>query len=657
MAKETLLGVATSAVLPPGATVSGRFVVEGLRTQLGPVCIYAARDQRTQRPVGLWAIPAGIIGPDVINATRAAVKAAAGAAHKDLVVPFGSSTDATGTLFIASEPIGQTSARDLIDRKRAEGHVHGLAAAYSVLAHAMNGLVAAHAVLAHGAVSPELIRIDEQGHVKLAGLGLLAPLVMAGSVRPEYVAPEVRAGSPPTAQSDIFSLGAVLYEMCTGFPPDPSRPATSLVEGLPATFDIIIENCLADSPADRFESVTEMKGALASLVAPTIAPPPSEALDVPIEFDVEIDVSAAVAAAPPRRLTIPPGTIRQSTRPGAPHNAPPAGGYDPMAQGIPPPAAAPQIGSRVSMVGEMPAPVSDNSRLSSVDLKGLLDAATTDDAQRWMFVRGGLDHGPLSARELIQSIIRNDVMDDDVVFNMDSGERRKLGEWPQYREFAEQAREKRKRVQHQKEVKGAIRDDAISIKAKGAVAVALVMVVAIIGVVYYKTLGPGRAFARRQAEFEAAVARGQLHLASGGLQVLEAPTSPPPGSTTRRAHSGGGGGGFQGSYEAAMNAPIEFNFGSGNMGGGVLNDREIAGPLNAALGRFGSCATAELARGGAARNVSMRIAVGGNGSAIGLSVPSGSGAFRSCVGGVVRGIRWRAFGGPRMGFSWGFSLQ
>jgi transposase-like protein len=293
--------------------------------------------------------------------------------------------------------------------------------------------------------------------------------------------------------------------------------------------------------------------------------------------------------------------------------------------------------------------------VNNVDLKGLLDEATANDAPRWMFVRGGLDHGPLSARELIQAIVRNEVTEDDIVFNMDSGERKKLTQWPQYREFAEQARDKRRKDQHTREVKSAIADESVSTRAKSAVAVAIVAVAAIIGVVYYKTLGPGRSLARRQAELDDALAHGQLHLSEGGLQVLPAP---PPSAAHRSGGGGGGGGGFGfTSYDNAMNQPIEFNFGGSGPGGGTLNDNEISAPLNASLGRFGSCATAEMARGGTVRQVQMRIAVAGNGQPFGLSVASGSGAFRGCVASVVRSLRWRAFGGPRIGFAWGFSLE
>lgn len=658
MRNATLPGVAAGTVLGPGSVVSGRFQIENLSTLLGQIVVYAAKDQRTQRPVALWAVPPGLLRPDALAATRNAVKAASAVSHKDLVVPFGSSTDPSGTLFIATEPLGAMHVGELIKKKSADGHVHGPNAAYQLLAHAMNGLAAAHAAqLAHGAIIPTLLRVDEAGHVRLAGVGLVAPLVASGAVDPSYVAPEVRKGAAPTARSDVYSLGAMLYELCTGKPPNPAIAATSLVPGLPTTFDIIIENCLADSPNDRFESVTEMKGALASLVAPTVNPPPaSEGLDVPIEFDLDIDVNAAIAAAPPKRLTSspPPAAGQRAAAGPAIPGPPPTPAFDPASGHAP-------IGARISMVDPMtaaPAGGAAEPRMSSVDLKGLLDEATANDAPRWMFVRGGLDHGPLSARELIQAIIRNEVLEDDVVFNMDSGERRKLMQWPQYREFAEQAREKRKKDQHAREVRSAIAEDTVSTRAKSAVAVAAVFMAALIGVVYYKTLSPSARQARRQAELDDALARGQIRMAEGGLQVLEAPrpetTGGGGGGGGRRS---GGGGGYAGSYEAAMNTPIEFNFGGSGPGGGTLSDREISAPLNASLGRFGSCATAEIARGGSARQVQMRIAVGGNGAPIGVTVLSGSGAFKGCVAGVVRGLRWRAFGGPRIGFAWGFSLQ
>lgn len=106
------------------------------------------------------------------------------------------------------------------------------------------------------------------------------------------------------------------------------------------------------------------------------------------------------------------------------------------------------------------------------------------------------------------------------------------------------------------------------------------------------------------------------------------------------------------SYESAMSAPIDFNFAAGGGGGGgTLSDPEIVRPLNGNLGRFAGC----LAD-GSARHVNLRLVIGGNGRAVGVSVANGSSAVRSCVAGVVRSLSWRAFGGPRIGLSWGFGF-
>ena len=53
--------------LNPGSVVSGRFQIEGLQTLIGQIVVYSAKDQRTQRPVSLWAIPPGILRPDVVR--------------------------------------------------------------------------------------------------------------------------------------------------------------------------------------------------------------------------------------------------------------------------------------------------------------------------------------------------------------------------------------------------------------------------------------------------------------------------------------------------------------------------------------------------------------------------------------------------------------
>src|SRR5262249_8264845 len=106
------------------------------------------------------------------------------------------------------------------------------------------------------------------------GMGVTGALV--GS--PAYMAPEVIEGEPATPESDVFSLGTLLYWLWTGTLPfaAPSTPATlkRILAGTyedprgacPAISDAlvnILDTCLAHDPADRYASAKELEQELA----------------------------------------------------------------------------------------------------------------------------------------------------------------------------------------------------------------------------------------------------------------------------------------------------------------------------------------------------------------------------------------------------------
>ena len=100
----------------------------------------------------------------------------------------------------------------------------------------------------HGSVSPSAISLDNHRAELMSGVA--AP----GGTTP-YIAPEVLAGNQPDSRSDVFSLGAVIYEMLTGQPAfegaDRSTPAPS---GSPAV-DRFVESCLASDPDSRLQTI------------------------------------------------------------------------------------------------------------------------------------------------------------------------------------------------------------------------------------------------------------------------------------------------------------------------------------------------------------------------------------------------------------------
>jgi serine/threonine protein kinase/formylglycine-generating enzyme required for sulfatase activity len=94
---------------------------------------------------------------------------------------------------------------------------------------------------------------------------------------PDYLPPELWRGEPATRRSDVYSLGALLFELCTGYPPHRDVPITTLphsiqrhdaprlvdlVPGIDPRFSAVIERCLRRNAADRFASGDELREAL-----------------------------------------------------------------------------------------------------------------------------------------------------------------------------------------------------------------------------------------------------------------------------------------------------------------------------------------------------------------------------------------------------------
>jgi WD40 repeat protein len=172
------------------------------------------------------------------------------------------------------------------------------------------GLAAAHAQgLIHRDIKPANLLLENGlARVKITDFGLAR---MADDVRltqngvlagtPEYMAPEQARGEPVDHRADLFSLGSVLYAMCTGRAPfrgatavavlrqvsdQAPPPVRSLNPEVPAWLEALIARLLAKERGERLQSAAEVAGLLegylahlrqpASVPAPDLPPSPAE---------------------------------------------------------------------------------------------------------------------------------------------------------------------------------------------------------------------------------------------------------------------------------------------------------------------------------------------------------------------------------------------
>jgi serine/threonine-protein kinase len=283
--------------LAPGALVSHYRIVD--RIGRGAMAqVYRATDLRSGRDVALKAPRTeGEQGPDTIRRFLREVRVAARLVHPNIVALLGGFEHA-GLPWLAMEFIEGPTLAERID-------LNGPLPLTDVLKHgaglaAALGFAHARGILHHD-VSPSNIVITAEGRAKLLDFGLASflsapsgdPTGAPGRIleRPQgrvvgtagYLSPEKILGERPDARSDLFSLGAVLYEMATGRPAFPGSTREEILEatleaepaeiatsnpGIPDVFEDVVRRALAKSPDERYPSAEALEADLRILGEP-----------------------------------------------------------------------------------------------------------------------------------------------------------------------------------------------------------------------------------------------------------------------------------------------------------------------------------------------------------------------------------------------------
>jgi Tol biopolymer transport system component len=249
--------------------------------------VYNARDTRLDRAVAVKILSPEISGPpEVRQRFEREARAISQLSHPNICALFDVGNDA-GTEFLVMELLeGETIANRLARGPLPLDQVLRYGGEIS------SALDKAHrAGIVHRDLKPANVMITKAG-VKLLDFGLaktMAPIasVSAGTMtaaRPltargavagtvQYMSPEQLEGRPVDARSDLFALGAVIYEMATG----QKAFRTTLKPLAPAALDRLVRVCLADNPDDRYQSAHDVGLQLAAIAAdgnvPALASP------------------------------------------------------------------------------------------------------------------------------------------------------------------------------------------------------------------------------------------------------------------------------------------------------------------------------------------------------------------------------------------------
>ena len=218
------------------AFVDGRYVVERLLGNGGMAQVYLTRDEILDRHVALKVLRDQYAEDDeFIQRFRREARSAASLSHPNIVSIYDQGCSEDDAYYIALEYVpGGT----LKERIRWEGSLES-AEAVRLALQITNALSEAHEKgVIHQDIKPQNVLATEKGDVKVTDFGIAraAEYTSSGPTATgavlgttAYMSPEQARGEPVGYQSDLYSLGVVLYEMLTGSPPYEAHSLIALI--------------------------------------------------------------------------------------------------------------------------------------------------------------------------------------------------------------------------------------------------------------------------------------------------------------------------------------------------------------------------------------------------------------------------------------------
>jgi len=264
-----------------GQIIKERYEIVEILGEGGMAFVYKARDKQLQRDVAIKTLKPNYVNQEkFVDRFRREAQTAANLNHPNIVQIFDWGIE--DEPYFVMEYIEGNTLTSIISGNRTVG----LNDILYIGSQVANGLKEAHKRgLVHRDIKPGNIMITPDGKVKVTDFGIVSlqneesDITKTGAVlgTASYISPEQAQGKPVSFESDLYSLGTVLYELIAGKPPftgdspiatatkhltDKPEKLSNYRKDLPKALENAILKLLEKSPSDRFKSAEDLRALL-----------------------------------------------------------------------------------------------------------------------------------------------------------------------------------------------------------------------------------------------------------------------------------------------------------------------------------------------------------------------------------------------------------
>ena len=264
-----------------GQIIKERYEIVEILGEGGMAFVYKAKDKQLQRNVAIKTLKPNYVNQEkFVDRFRREAQTAANLNHPNIVQIFDWGIE-DEPYFVMEYIEGNTLTSIITGNKTV-----GLNDILYIGSQVANGLKEAHKHgLVHRDIKPGNIMITPDGKVKVTDFGIVSlqneesDITKTGAVlgTASYISPEQAQGKPVSFESDLYSLGTVLYELIAGNPPftgdspiatatkhltDKPEKLSNYRKDIPKALENAILKLLAKRPSDRFKSAEDLRALL-----------------------------------------------------------------------------------------------------------------------------------------------------------------------------------------------------------------------------------------------------------------------------------------------------------------------------------------------------------------------------------------------------------